>query len=244
MKLKFLAAAAAVSVCAMAAAPAFAADGYLDANYVNVRSHGDSADAYQLDGSYNTTPTVGNWGAQVDGSYLDANDTEGHYASAQVSFFKRGANHLLGVYGNYTDDFKSTAWEGGGLGQLYGDKYTLSGLVGYGVIDGAPQPNYVILGANGVYYPADNLSLGLTVGYTDVTSNGSGNATVVGAQVEWKPSSKPFSFILADSYEHPDNGSDGNLISVGARWNFGGAKTLKERDQGGVISAIAQRFRF
>jgi hypothetical protein len=245
MNIKLFAAAALV-VGAMSAAPAFAADGYLDANYVNITSHGNSTSAYQLDGSYNTAPKVGEWGAEVDGSWLDANDTDGHYDSAQITFFKRGENHLLGFYANYTDDFKSTAWEGGGLGQLFGSKYTLSGLVGYGVVDGVPQPNYVILGANGTYYPADNLAIGLTAGYTDVTSNGSGNVTMVGAQAEWKPSSTPFSFVLADTYEHPNgsNGADGNLVSVGVRWNFGGAKTLKERDQGGVISAIAQRFRF
>jgi hypothetical protein len=224
MKTKFFAAAAA-TVCALAAAPAAFAgdgDGYVDASYQRLTG-GGGVDAY---------------GANLNLTYADANGAPSQYTAAQVTLYKRGKTGMVGAYGAYADSFGSNSGEGGLVGQMYGDKHTLSGVAGYG---GNAGDNYWVAGASLTYYVRPDIAFSVTGGYNSFNHN-IGHTSVVNVQAEWKPMI-PVSFFVGYTNESFSAGGDADVVSVGARWNFGN-KTLKDRDQSGVITPISQRLSF
>jgi hypothetical protein len=244
MNLKLLAAAAAVSVCAFAA-PAFANDGYVDASYVNLNGLGSSQSAYTANLAYSANLNPTGWGVQGDVSYLDGDNIPSQYVSGQATVFKRDKTYLYGAYVNYADSFDIDTWEVGALGQAYGDKYTVSGSIGYGQTNTNPNIDHWDVGATGNYYITNNFSIGATASYERLTLAGANeDITVLGAQAEWKPEKLPVSFIASYLNENPDGLGSFGVTSVGVRWNFGGAKTLKDRDQNGVVRAVVQRLLF
>jgi hypothetical protein len=237
MNVKLFAAAAAAVCTLSAASAAFAGDGYLDGSYMRLNG-GGGADAYSANFAYNTGLTA-DWNGQLNLSYADANGAPSQYTAAQVTLFNRTKDHMYGVYGAYADSFGSKSGEGGLVGQLYGDKHTVSGLGGYG---GNGGNHYWVVGASGTYYVQPNIALSLTGGYNSF-NNGGGHIGVINVQAEWKPSI-PISFFTGYTKESfGGGGGAADVVSVGARWNFGN-KTLKDRDQSGVISPISQRLTF
>jgi len=225
MKMKLFAAAAAVA-CAMGAAPAFAGDGLVDAAYLHVASGGTSVTGYQVNGTYSSEPATGSIGFQGDATYLDAEGTSGQYISGTATVYHQGENNRLGAYASYADSFGDSAWEAGLVGQLLNENFTLSGVLGYGDNDAPGSNAYWLTGAAATFYLNKNAALTAFGGFADPDFLG-GSAHVIGATLEVKPESLPISVFAGYSRTDPGVGGATDIISLGARFNFGG-KTLKQ----------------
>lgn len=241
MKIKLFAAAAAVA-CAMSAAPAFAGDGFVDAAYlhVNVSGAAGSVSGYQADGAFSTEPAAGAIGFQGDVTFLDADGATGSYIAGTGTVYHQGDKSRLGAYVSYADVFGDSAWEAGVVGQLINENFTLSALLGYGDNDAPGSNSYWNMGAAASFYINKNVALTAFGGFSDPEFLG-GSANVVGVNLEVKPESLPVSLFAGYSRTNPGGAaSTTDLISVGARFNFGG-KTLKDRDQKALIKQIGLR---
>jgi hypothetical protein len=243
MKLKFLAAAAAVSICAMAAAPAFAGDGFVEGDYVNVKPTGGAKaqDAWQALASYSTMPSAGSWGFQGDFTYADGDHVPSQFVGGQLTAYKQADNSRVGAYAAYDNQFGTDNWEGGATAQFFVKNWTFSGVAGGGR-NTDTDVGYWLASANAVYYVSPNFSLAGAAGRS-TSDHAVGTTAVLGAHAEWKPANMPVSFVLG--YENDNHAGPGgmvNFINVGVRFGFGGGnQTLKDRDQHGLINDFSLR---
>ena len=155
---------------------------------------------FQLDGIVGETASNTVWGVG------------GH------AFMRDPNTYLAGVYAAYTDAGPNNVTRVAVEGQLYFDRFTLSGLAGY---ENSTQLNGEFFGAATVgYYPTDDINLNFGVArYLDV------NALTLGA--EWQPMPTRPVTVFAYGAIAENNAS---TAFAGLRFYFGGEqKSLKRR---------------
>ena len=232
------------SAAALIAAPALAASGQVDVAYQGVDGNrtGTSLNNVVFGGAV-ATQLSGAWGTQLDAHFdrIDGNGYTSTLSDGAAHLFDRNDSYLLGGYASVATIDGVGVYGFGAEGQKYFDRATLYGTVGYGVSDThGSNVSAWNLAADAKGYVNPNLSLGLSIDYTDGAHNLSGSVTTYGVGAEWKPEASPVSLFAAydrhqvngHAFGYADN-SGYNSFNIGVRWTFG-AKSLKDRDQSGA----------
>lgn len=228
---------AAAAVMAVAAAPAVASaqTGYVGGVYNNVDVDGlGDADAWGVEGSV-FFPTSGSLGVEVDASVVDVEDGDTGYSLAG-HLFTRNDRYLFGGFVGVSDSDNNQTWTGGLEANKYYDRWTLNGSVAYASNDDADVDGYgVNVGAS--LFASDNLRFDANLGWANVDAGAADDdALVYGVGAEYQLDTVPVS--IGASYarvDFDDSGIEADVVSVVARWNWGG--TLFDRDRNGASQA-------
>lgn len=226
-KMALLAAAAA----AFTATPALAAGGYVGLEYTSTDLQSLSVvDIESLEGEFAVGFGGENWGAQVEGSLgnLDFGGADADSNTLAGHLWYAGDNWRLGgvIARTNVDDFDLTEWAYGIEGTF---DVTPNAILFASVTQGDIEDNSIdILNVDlgGSYYVTQNLRLSGALGFGDIESTD--DIQSYGLNGEYQLSAAPISFTLGWSHYEID-GLESESLSVGARWNFGGA-TLRDRD--------------
>lgn len=224
----------AVAAAAFTATPALAAGGYVGVEHTTTDWQTISVvDLESLEGEFAIGFGGENWGAQAEGSLgnieassgvdVDASSLAGHLWYA-------GDNWRLGgvVARTKIDDFGVTEWAYGveGTFDVTPNAVLFASITQGNVEDADIDILNFDLGAS--YYLTPNLRFGGEIGFGNIESD----ADIRGYRLnaEYQLSAAPISLTLGwASYDVDDGALESESISIGARWNFGGA-TLRDRD--------------
>ncbi|MBC6981459.1 outer membrane beta-barrel protein [Caulobacter sp. 17J80-11] len=238
-----------VSVLVLAAAfaaPAMAADGYLDLNYGQVGGFGTDLDRIQLGGAVSTEVGASGWNVQADAQFsrLSEGGSSVSYSEGAVHAFYRDDRFAAGGYFN-VGDIETIAVYGLGIeGKAFFDRATISGSIGYESLEAGPSDADGWDGSLGAkVFITDNFTLGAGFDYADVNDSSVTTWSVGG---EFKPDSMPVSFYAGYANHEADTffpivGDEADMWKIGVRWNFGGG-TLKDRDRSGPTMRTGSSF--
>ncbi|HEX6866677.1 MAG TPA: outer membrane beta-barrel protein [Caulobacteraceae bacterium] len=227
--------ATAMAAATLAAAPAFAANGYVGVTgshtEVDVGSSTGDANSFGLVGA-GVTPLGANLGLQFDGGVVfnDSDDLSDDTAFAGGLHLYRGAsNSRFGGFAGVTTSDDVTTWDVGGEGQIFLNNVVLDGAIGYFNIDDLDVDGWGgRVGAS--VFPNDNFSI--SGGFGLATADGDSVDTdgwMAGIGTEFQMSTMPVSFSA--NYNHSeidDFDLEVDTVSIGVNYNFGGG-TLKDR---------------
>lgn len=227
--------ASAMAVATLAAAPAFAGNGYLGATAAHTEAEIGSldGDGKSLNiGGAGVTSLGERLGLQFDGgvTFHDSDDLSDDTAfnGGLHLFHQKEGGRFGGFVGASTIDDVNT-WDVGLEGQMFYGNVILNGAVGYFDIDDLDLDGWGgRVGAD--YFPQDNFSLSgnFGIGAADAGSNDL-DAWSLSARGEYQFVGSPFS--VSGGYEHSridDFDLEIDTISLGVNYNFGGG-TLKDR---------------
>lgn len=219
------------------AAPSVAAaqTGYVGAVYsdTDVDGVGDS-DAYGVNGAvfFDATETIG---VEIDAAVLDSDDTDA-VGSLAAHVFTRNDRYLFGGFAAVASTDGDTAWQVGVEHAKYFDRATVGVSAAYG--EGDSDVEAYGVNVTGDYFVTDNARVGAHVGWANVdTPGGDGDGWAYGVSGEYQLASYPVSFGLSYTrVDSDDAGLEADVVSVSARYNFGGF-TLFDRDRRGASQA-------
>lgn len=216
------------------AAPSVAAaqTGYVGAVYSNtdVDGFGDF-DTYGVNGAvyFDANDRIG---VEVAASVLDSDDFD-TVGTIGAHVFTRNDRYLFGGFAAVATSDGDTGWQVGLEHAKYIDRVTVGVSVAYGENDDDVDAYGATV--TGDYFVTDNARVGAHVGWANVnTPVGDGDAWAYGVSGEYQLASFPVSFGLA--YTRVDNGDsnyEADIVSVSARYNFGGL-SLFDRDRRGA----------
>ncbi|MBC6980893.1 hypothetical protein [Caulobacter sp. 17J80-11] len=258
MKVTLLATAAAAVL--FAAAPALAGEvvGHVDAGY-SLQSwdfeDGDSADNTDLSLGGGFATAFGNGlvlqgDGQMNRYTWDGDEESSSFGYAAVHLATRNDQYAFGAFAGELGYYNNSGLMGGVEGQVFLERATLSGSLGYAQVDDwfADVKGWSAQ-AGAKYFVNDNFSVDAAVGYGDWdawSEFNNWNASVTG---EYKFAGSPASVYAG--YRHDENSyedDDGIAIdtfTIGLRLAFGAA-TLRDRDRHGAsldgAKAMADNF--
>lgn len=212
-----------VALAALLTSPAFGAD--LDAHHCAVSGFngkfegaGGFIDTEDTDGGRGhaalslSVPIGCMFGLQLDGTagVLDNEETGG----AAVHLFTRDpSSYLLGIYGEYQAVDSNDIGRFGAEGELYLDRFTVSGLVGYEDSDQTNDDAFGIGQAS--FYVSENFRIsGGVAHFLNVTAGTFG--------AEWQPDAHRFPLPLSLFVEGGVGSNDYATVFGGVRFYFGG----------------------
>ncbi len=234
MKKFLFGAAAALAIVAPGAA--LAQSGYAEVGYASTDVGGNDIDTWQFGGAA-AWGGNGSMGFQLDGAY-GSHEYGGVGAEADTynltgHIFGRNDNHMVGAFvgfGNteFGGAFDYGYWTLGVEGAYYMARTTLSGVVAYSDSDDL-DAQMTSADAALTHFVTDNFSIGGGLGFGDI--EGGSEFTSYGVGGEFQFTGAPIS--IYGGYNVTDfDGSDVDVLSIGARWNFGGS--LFDRDRNGA----------
>lgn len=231
---KILFGAAAVLAIAVPGA-ALAQSGFAEVGYSSTDISSTDLDSWHVGGAA-AWGGNGSLGFQLDGAFgsheYSGGGPEADTFNLTGHIFGRNDNHMVGAFVGYgnTDfsGFDYGYWTLGVEGALYMSRTTLDGVIAYSDSDDLDaQMTTVDVGLT--HFVTDNFSIGGGVGFGDI--EGGSEFTSYGIGGEFQFTGAPISIF--GGYDVTDfDGSDVDVLSIGARWNFGG--TLLERDRSGA----------
>lgn len=240
--MKTLLIAAVGAVALLAGSPAFAATGYVGAQYTydkvdTARSKDNDANIFGVEGAvaFDATQSLG---VDLDAAYSDGDETE-RAISGAAHIYARGADYKFGGFAS-VGDVDQTVWSVGVEGQKNWNKWTFAGAAGYANADDSDADIYG-LDVEARYFINDNIRLDGRAGYAnvDVKPNDT-DAWSVGVGGEYQFAVAPISVRVGYTHsELNDFDLDNNAVTVGVRYNWGGS--LKERNDKGPSFAGLSR---
>ncbi len=221
------------AVALLAAAPAFAATGYVGAAYTRAEVDtglGDSdADAFGVEGAVAFDATA-SLGLDVDAAYADSDDSDSSTGAA-AHLYAKGAGYKFGAFAGLADA-GDTVYSVGVEGQKNFGAVTLAAAVGYASAD---DTDIDAIGVDGElrYFVTDNFRLNGKLGYANLDGPGGDDDLLsAGVGAEYQLAATPVSFTAGYQHAEFDTADvSSDAFSVGIRYNWGGS--LKERNDNG-----------
>jgi hypothetical protein len=247
---------AAAAIAAMAAPGVAAAhSGYVDLGYAqsNLEQLGTDQDIDTIALGGSVAFDLNTLGVQIDGRIGNAEpDTGGDLDFWGIGghVYKRSNAWLLGGFAGF-GNLESAGtdideWTVGIEGQYYLERTTLDGALSYSEAEDANlEATGIDFGAR--HFVTDNFSIGGNVGFANIEGGGTDlDSTSLGVDAEWQMATFPLSIVGGYQHNEVDDADiDVDTLSIGVRYNFGGA-TLIDRDRsgaglrrrGGVLSRV------
>jgi hypothetical protein len=246
MRILLLSAAAALLACA-APGVASAQSGYVGASYANsdIDVGGPSQDVDTIGAHGVVAFDAGALGVQLGANYgnLDADGADVDAYGVDGHLYSRGSQWQFGGGVAYEkldgDGAEIDEWTVAGEALYFMDRSTVGAALSYGESDaggGGGDLETIALDGEFRYFATDNLRLEVNAGFGNAEADVGGDTDfwAAGVGAEYQFASVPVSIF--GGYDHvnaDDSDFEGDSISVGARWNFGGT-TLMERDRSGA----------
>jgi len=227
--------ASAMAAATLAAAPAFAGNGYIGAGaaHTEVEAGGLEGDgnAFIVNGA-GVTALSPDWGLQFDGavSFNDSDDIDDETAfDGGLHLFKGSASHRAGGFVGVSTSDDVTTWNVGAEGQIFLTNVVLDGAIGYFDVDDIEVDGWGGR-AGATVFPNDNFSIGGGLSLANADSPlGDIDSWTAGVGTEFQLSSAPISFSAGYSHSEIDDFDlDADTVTVGVKYNFGGG-SLKDR---------------
>jgi hypothetical protein len=183
--------------------------------------------ALDLGASYNNVSgdhsSLNNWATDATFVYYFANGRMGP---------------TVGYQYNSETDFHSDTWNYGAFGEYFFPYVTLDGKAGgFSTNSSFTNSSGYYLGGSVTGYVTHNLSFLGSVDFTHFSPMGGSSETDWGLRGTWRPwAGTPLSFWTGYTYSDFSPGNfHVNVISVGAKFDFGNGTTLYDSDRVGVI---------
>jgi hypothetical protein len=217
------------------AGAAHAQSGYVGLSYQNT----DAGGSTDLDSTAASGAVLLGSNFQLDGRYasLDAGGgDDGDYWGVNGHLFTRSETSLFGAYVGFNSvdlggSSNADEWSIGVEGQLYANRTTWTGQLGYSDTEG--DANVTHIDGEARHFVNDNFSIQGNLGYGNIEVTGSdGDYVSYGVGAEVQLSGAPISFY--GGWQRLDaDGGDLDSLGAGVRWNFGGG-TLFDRNRSGA----------
>ena len=221
------------AIALLAAAPAFAATGYVGAAYtraeVDTGLGNNDADAFGVEGAvaFNASQSLG---LDVDAAYADSDDSDSSTGAA-AHLYAKGPTYKFGAFVGLADA-GDTVYSVGVEGQKNLGQVTLAAAVGYANADDT-DIDAIGVDAEARFFVTDNFRLNGKLGYANLDGPGGDDDLLsAGVSAEYQLSATPISFTAGYAHSEFDTADiSSDAFSVGIRYNWGGS--LKDRDTNG-----------
>jgi hypothetical protein len=217
----------------LAAAPAYAASGYVGAAYTRAEidtGAGDAdTDVFGIEGAVAFDATT-SLGIDLDAAYSDSDDSDST-TGGTAHVYGKGAGYKFGGFVGLADA-DDTVYSVGLEGQRSFGRFTLAAAAGYANADDADIDAYGV-DVEGRWFAADNFRLDGKLGYANLDGpGGDDDAISVGVGAEYQFAALPVSVRGGYSHAEFDTADvSSDAFTVGIRYNWGGS--LKDRDENG-----------
>jgi hypothetical protein len=229
--------ATALSVAALAAAPALAqgtagvAVTHTEAEVGDFETDGKSFDIFAAA----VAPLTGPWGVQMDGgiNFVEDDDSDDDTTlNGALHLYHETPNNKVGAFVGANTGDEDTVWNGGVEGQVFLDNANLGAAVGYITSGESDVDGWGAVGS-GALFLNDNFSLSAQLGFVSLEAEGvdvDGWNGGVGAEYQL-PNTGVTLFAGYNHGEIEDADATADSITVGLSFNFSG--TLLERERRG-----------
>jgi len=227
--------AAAILALAVPGVASAQATGYVGAVYANSDSDGaDDSDAWGAEGAVAFSGS-GSIVFEVDASVIEPDEGDTG-TSLTGHIYSRNDEYLFGGFVGIGHSDDSDTWFVGAEANKYFTNWTLAGTVAYANNDDAEADGWGVNGEARVFL-ADNFRLNANVGWAsvDLGAGDDDDALVLGVGGEYQFDAVPVSIALGYNHVDFDEAGEGDTVTVGVRYNWGG--TLRDRDRNGASQA-------